>query len=74
MPFTPQSSEKFAHLIEHRVLSAGIPYRDAVLEFCEQRELEPEQVVKLLNDKIRTAIQTEAEDMHLIRREATLPL
>lgn len=74
MSFKPQSSEQFATHIERRVKATKMSYREAVLEFCESRELEPEQIVKLLNDKIRTAIQVEAQDLHLIRREACLPL
>jgi hypothetical protein len=74
MSFTPQSSERFAQVIEHRVATARIPYREAVLEFCETRGLEPEQVVKLLSPKILGAITAEAQSLHLIRREASLPL
>jgi len=74
MPFTPQDSERFARLIERRVAATKMPYKDAVVEFCETRNLEPHQVVKLLSPKIRTAIQSEAEALRLIRREAELPL
>jgi hypothetical protein len=74
MSFSAQTSEKFARHIEARVLQANIGYMEAVLEFCEQRQLEPEAILPLMNDKIKTAIGAEAQRLNLIPKSNQLPL
>lgn len=74
MAFNPQSSERFAQHIEARVSATGMSYLDAINEYVEQRGLEPEQIPKLLNDKLKTAIRLEAQALHLIPKANSLPL
>jgi hypothetical protein len=46
---------------------------DAVLDFCEKHQLEPDMIVPFLTTKIKTGIQRDATRLHLIRKRRELP-
>ena len=73
MAFNTQSSEGFAKHVEHSVRVLKMTYIDAVLDFCQERQLEPETIVPFLTTKIKTAIQQDAQKLHLIRPRRELP-
>lgn len=73
MSFTAHSSEQFAKHIEHAVRVYRMTYLDAVLDFCDKARLEPEMIVPHLTTKIKTAIQHDAQNLHLIRKRRELP-
>lgn len=73
MPLSTSSAEKFAQHIEKLVQLHGHSYMEAVVEFCEERELEPESIVPYLSDKIKRAIAVEAMGLHLLSKSAELP-
>jgi hypothetical protein len=73
MPLPKHTSEEFAKHIEHQV-GRGYSYLEAVIAFCEERQIEPESVVKLLNDKIRTKLSEEGQNLHLLTKHDGLPL
>lgn len=74
MSFTAHSSEAIAKHIEHCVRELHMTYMDAVLDFCATHQLEPETIVPFLNTKIKTAIQHDAQALHLISKRQELPL
>ena len=73
MSFTAHSSEAFAKHIEHAVQVRKMTYMDAVLDFCTRHSLEPDMIVPYLSTKIKTAIQYDAQTLHLIRKRRELP-
>ena len=48
-------------------------YMDAIIHFCDTRHLEPESIVPYLSTKMKTAIQREGQDLHLLRKRRELP-
>lgn len=72
MALSIHTSELLAQHIEQRVRSAGLSYMDAVIEFCDQRQIEPETIVPLISDRIKSEINTEAQRLHLIPKTANL--
>lgn len=66
MALTISNPEAFARLIERRVEHTNCSYMEAVLAFCEERQLEPELIVPYLNDKMKLAIGKEARGLHLL--------
>lgn len=74
MALSIHSAEKFAIYIEHRVRDKKMGYMEAVLDFCEKRQLEPEAILPYINDKIKSAIGEEAQKLHMIAFKARLPL
>jgi hypothetical protein len=73
MSLSVSNSEAFALYIEHAVRTRKVSYMEAVVEFCEKRDLEPETIVPFLSDKIKHAIAAEAQRLHLLHKSAELP-
>jgi hypothetical protein len=67
-------SEQLAHVIERIVVNKQMSYLDAVLHFCERRNIEPEMIAHLLSDKIKGELSQEAQGLHFIPRTNRLPL
>lgn len=73
MTLSVSNSEAFALHIERMVTARQLSYMDAVVEFCNTRDLEPESIVPYLSDKIKQAIAVEAQALHLLQKSAELP-
>tara|TARA_B100000029_G_C17511373_1_gene936398 strand:- start:121 stop:345 length:225 start_codon:yes stop_codon:yes gene_type:complete len=69
-----KTSMKFMEDIEHLVQRTKMSYIDAVLHYCEENHLEPETAGQLVGGKLKQQIQEEAEDLHLVKRSAKLPI
>ncbi len=72
MPVTDINPELFAQHIEHLVTRTGMSYMEAILHFCETRQIEPEGIVPFISDKIKNAIGREARNLHLLKQAASL--
>lgn len=67
--------EAFASYIERVVNNAHCSYMDAILDFCEKRQLDPAHIKPFINDKIKLALLREGRALHLLARDANeLPL
>jgi len=51
-----------------------LSYMDAVLYHAQALELEPEAMAKMLNQSIKDKIEVEAQELHLLKRTAKLPI
>ena len=60
--------------IEEVVKKTEISYLDAVLEYANNAGLEPEAMAKMLNQSIKDKIEVEAQELHLLKRTAKLPI
>lgn len=69
-----KDSNKFALEIEEFVKENGGCYMDAVLELCEQHNIEPEAAAKFLTQPIIEKIRMEGEEVNLLPKGARLPL
>lgn len=67
MPLVINDPEKFAKHIEKKV-GTGMSYMDAILDFCQKLDLEPEAVVPYItgNPKIMGALEREGLALHLL--------
>jgi hypothetical protein len=69
--------EAFARLIERKVRDQQMTYLDAILDFCERNQIEPEVVAAFVTDKMKTELTREGLSLNLLNRnkmEDTLPL
>ena len=60
--------------IEEIVQAKNMTYIDAIIEYCDENKMEPEVAGKLVGGKLKQNVQEEAEDLHLIKRTARLPI
>ncbi len=60
--------------IEGIVKEKELSYMDAVLYYAQTSEIEPEAMAKMLNQSIKDKIEVEAQELHLLKRTAKLPI
>jgi len=60
--------------IEELVREKELSYIDAVLYYAQTSEIEPEAMAKMLNQSIKDKIEVEAQELHLLKRTAKLPI
>ena len=47
---------------------------EAVLYYAQVLELEPEAMAKMLNQSVKDKIEVDAQELHLLKRTARLPI
>ena len=65
---------KFSLLIEQIVQTNHISYRDACLDYCKEKEIEPNSIARLVNKSLKQKIQMEAEQLHFLPKTNSLPV
>ena len=65
---------KFSLLIEQMVQTKNITYMDACLEYCKDKEIEPNSIARLVNKSLKQKIQMEAEALHFLPKTNSLPV
>ena len=65
--------KQFALVKEKRASTKKISHMDAVLNYCEEKQIEPDQVTHLINRNLKEKIKSNAQDLHFLPKTATLP-
>ena len=65
---------KFSLLIEQMVQTKNISYMDACLEYCKEKEIEPNSIAWFVNKSLKQKIQMEAEQLHFLPKTNSLPV
>ena len=70
------SKEKFAEDIEKLVLSTKMNYIDAIVQYCEDNEIEIESVGKLISKPLKEKIRYVATELNYMKKtsKGKLPL
>ena len=68
--------KKFAMIIEDIVKQGkgGCNYMDAILEYCERHEMEPDAIAPLISKPLKEKIEADARELNFLPRVATLPI
>lgn len=66
--------KKFAIKIEEMVAQGGVTHMEAILEYCEQNEMEPDLVAPLISKPLKEKIEANARELNFLPRVATLPI
>lgn len=66
--------ESFHKLIEDIVDEHGVDYLDAVMEFCSEHDMEPEDINLLMSPNLKDKIMLSAIDRGLMNPISQLPL
>ena len=74
MEFDIITPTKFSLLIEEMVQTKNISYMDACLEYCKEKELEPNSIARLVNKSLKQKIQMEAEQLNFLPKTNSLPV
>ena len=65
---------KFSEKIENIVYDKNMDYMDAVLFFCKENDLEPEDVAKFISTNLKSKIEINAIDSGYLPKRVSLPL
>ena len=66
--------KKFAMKIEEIVKRGGITYMDAILDYCEKNQMEPDAVAPLISKPLKEKIEADARELNFLPKVATLPI
>jgi hypothetical protein len=69
-----RSPNEFSIYIDEIVTKKKIGYMDAVIEYCNEKDIDVESIGPLINVKLREKIQLEAEQANLIKPRGHLPI
>lgn len=67
-----QTANEFSIHIEQLAVEKGLTYLDAVLHFCEQHLLEPDEVSSKINKSLKEKIEQNFRDLNYLPRQAQL--
>ena len=66
--------ESFAKKIVDICEEFSLNYIEAVLHYCEENDIDVEDIVKLINPNMKERIKGSAIEMGLMKKESTLPI
>jgi len=68
------SSVEFSIHIEKEAIRRNIGCFEALIEYCEEKGIEPVAVATMITSSLKAKIQAEAEEMNLLKKSSKLPL
>lgn len=69
-----RSPNEFSIFIDEMVCRLKISYMEAVINYCNEIDIDIESIGPLINQKLREKIQMEAESANLMKPRGHLPL
>lgn len=69
-----RSPNEFSLHIEERVFREKIGYMQAIIQYCEEVDIDVESVSKLINQSLKDKVQIEAEEGNYFKKRGKLPL
>jgi hypothetical protein len=71
---TLNTSKTFTLTIENIVKEKDITHMDAVLWYCEQEGLEPDDLGTLISKGLKEKIEANARELNFLPKQAQLPI
>jgi hypothetical protein len=67
-----KNSNEFSLYIEQMVKEKKLNYMDAVLEYCKENYLEPDDVKSLINKSLKEKIEMDFRELNYLPKQAQL--
>jgi len=68
------SPEEFSVFIELEAKRRGLGFFETLMDYCEEKDIEPVSVAKSITSSLKQKLQAEAEDLNLLKQKtAKLP-
>lgn len=67
-----KNSNEFSLHIEYLVQEKKLSYMDAVLEYCKENYLEPEDIASLINKSLKDKIEMNFRELNYLPKQAQL--
>lgn len=69
-----RSANEFSIFIEEQVKEKKCGYMEAVIAYCDDHDIDPQNVSSLISQSLKDKIRVEAEELNYIKKRAQLPL
>jgi UDP-glucose 6-dehydrogenase len=69
-----RSPNEFSLYIEGKVAAQDISYMEAIIQYCDEVDIDVESISKLINQSLKDKVQIEAEDGNYFKKRGKLPL
>jgi hypothetical protein len=67
-----RSATDFSQFIETEAIKQDRPCTDIILEYCDEKDIEPDAVGKLINESLKGKIELEMIESGLLEKRNTL--
>ena len=64
-----RSPNEFSLYIEEKVQLEKIGYMDAIIQYCNEIDIDVEAIAKLINQPLKAKLQVEAEEQNYLKRK-----
>lgn len=68
------NSTDFSLHIEREAIRRKIGYMESLMEYCDEKGVEPVAVASMISSSLKEKIRAEAEEMNLLKKSPKLPL
>ena len=69
-----RSSNEFSIYIDEQVVKYKITYMEAIINYCNEMDIDVESIGNLVNSKLKEKIQMEAEQANMMKPRGHLPV
>ena len=66
--------KRFALIIDELVRTKRLTHMEAIIYYCEQNLIEPDQVTKWIDRSLKEKLQADAEALNYLPKTASLPV
>ena len=66
------TTKRFSKDIEELVKTKRLSYMEAIVFFCEQKDIEPERIARFIDKGMKEKIQSDAEALHYLPKSSKL--
>ena len=66
--------KRFALIIDELVRTKRLTHMEAIVYYCEQNLMEPEQVIKWIDRSLKEKLQADAEALNYLPKTSRLPV
>ena len=66
--------KRFAIIIDDLVRTKHLTHMEAIIYYCEQNIMEPEQVTKWIDRSLKEKLQSDAEALNYLPKTSRLPV
>ena len=67
-----RSANEFSLHIEERVKEKRLSYMDAILDYCKENYLEPDDVARLVNKSLKDKLEMDFREANYLPKQAQL--
>ena len=68
------TSKRFALIVDELVRTKRLTHMEAIIYYCEQNLMEPEQVTKWIDRSLKEKLQADAEALNYLPKTSRLPV